>query len=245
MESKVSSTDTAPLLMRPAFSATDVYEHLKRKILEHSIPPSTRLNIMRIAKELKVSATPVREALRLLQGDNLLEAISNKGYQTTPVLTARQVRDLFEFRLLIEPWAASAAATNRLQNPGLELDQEIKIFDSSATPTRQIMLNHDSKFHKIILQSTGNFDVVRAFEQSHCHLHLFRMFGDDWDFEASLEEHRQIAQSISNADSKAAEESMRLHLHSAYRGFTERMTDDTLKAPLGEFSSSSMIRPLT
>jgi DNA-binding GntR family transcriptional regulator len=242
MESEVSATNTASSSMRPAFSSTDVYEHLKRRILEHSIPPSTRLNIIQLAQELKVSATPVREALRLLQGDNLLDAISNKGYQTTPVLNARQVRDLFELRLLIEPWAASAAATNRLQNPGLELDQEIKNFDSSAEPNRQIMLNHDSKFHKIILQSTGNFDVVRAFEQSHCHLHLFRMFGDDWDFEASLEEHRQIARSISNADPKAAEESMRLHLHSAYRGFTKRMTDDSIKAPLGEFSSSSVIR---
>jgi len=244
MESKVSATKAPSPAMRPAFSSTDVYEHLKRRILEHSIPPSTRLNIMQIAKELKVSATPVREALRLLQGDNLLEAISNKGYQTTPVLNARQVRDLFEFRLLIEPWAASAAATNRLQNPGLELDREIKNFDSSARPTRQIMLNHDHKFHKIILQSTGNFDVVRAFEQSHCHLHLFRMSGGNWDFESSVEEHREIAKSISNADPKAAEEAMRLHLHSAYRS-NERMTDDTLETPLGEFSSSSMLRPLS
>ena len=245
MESKVSATKAPSPAMRPAFSSTDVYEHLKRRILEHSIPPSTRLNIMQIAKELKVSATPVREALRLLQGDNLLEAISNKGYQTTPVLNARQVRDLFEFRLLIEPWAASAAATNRLQNPGLELDREIKNFDSSARPTRQIMLNHDHKFHKIILQSTGNFDVVRAFEQSHCHLHLFRMFGGDWDFAASLEEHKQIARAVSKAEPKAAEEAMRLHLHSAYRSFTEAMADDTLETPLGEFSSSSMIRPLS
>jgi DNA-binding GntR family transcriptional regulator len=91
-------------------STNDVYELLRKKILEHSIAPDTKINILQISKELGVSQTPVREALRLLQGDNLLVATSNKGYATTPTLDLQGVRDLFELRLLIEPWAARIAA---------------------------------------------------------------------------------------------------------------------------------------
>jgi DNA-binding GntR family transcriptional regulator len=223
-------------------STSDVYELLRRKILEHSIPPATKINIDQISKELGVSATPVREALRLLQGDNLLVATSNKGYATTEILDAQGVRDLFELRLLIEPWAARTAASNRLQNPAKELEKEIKSFDSTSDSIQHAMIGHDSKFHRAILLSTENQTVIQAFEQSHCHLHLFRMFRDDWDWKTSLAQHKQIAKAISNADPAGAEEAMRSHLNSAYLGFIEGMPKIPGARTLAKVSPSKLIQ---
>ena len=222
-------------------STSDVYELLRIKILEHSIPPATRVNIQKISEELGVSATPVREALRLLQGDNLLVATSNKGYATTPILDAKGVRDLFELRLLIEPWAARTAAANRLSNPARELSAEIKAFDSTSDSIQHAMIEHDSRFHRAILLSTENQTVIQAFEQSHCHLHLFRMFRDDWDWRSSLKQHKEIAKAIAEANPAKAEDAMRAHLQSAYLGFTEAMPKSSAARKISKISPSDLI----
>ncbi len=223
-------------------STNDVYELLRRKILEHTIAPATKINILQIAKELGVSATPVREALRLLQGDNLLVATSNKGYATTETLDRKGVRDLFELRLLIEPWAASVAASNRLLNPGLDLAAEIDSFDPKADSIQHEMFGHDTRFHSAILGSTENQTVIQAFEQAHCHLHLFRMFRDDWDWRTSIAQHKAIAKAIASGDSRGAEEAMRDHLNSAYSRFVEVMPKTSNSRPLSKVNLSRIIR---
>lgn len=213
------ATDTGSSPTR--LTTAQVYESLRQKILDHTIPPATKVNIHHISQEFGVSPTPVREALRLLQGDNLLVATSNKGYTTTDILDQQGVRDLFEFRLLIEPWAAGTAAANRLGNPARTLREELADFHASPDNMQQSLIAHDNRFHTAILTSAGNNVVLAAFEQSHCHLHLFRMYTANWDWRATIAEHERIAEAVRFADPKAAEAAMRDHLHAAYRRFAE------------------------
>ena len=152
------------------------------------------------------------------------------------------MRDLFELRLLIEPWAARTAASNRLQNPAKELDREIKAFDSTSDSIQHAMIGHDSKFHRAILLSTENQTVIQAFEQSHCHLHLFRMFREDWDWKSSLAQHKRIAKAIANADPAGAEEAMRAHLNSAYLGFIEGMPKLNETRSISKVPTSKLIQ---
>jgi DNA-binding GntR family transcriptional regulator len=206
-------------------TTAEVYEALRRKILDHTIPPATKVNIHHLSREFGVSPTPVREALRLLQGDNLLVATSNKGYATTEILDLQGVRDLFEFRLLIEPWAARTAATNRLNNPARVLESELESFDAKADSLQHALISHDSRFHRAILESTENQTVIQSFDQSHCHLHLFRMYGQNWDWRTTIKEHETIALAIRDAEPAKAEDRMRAHLQSAYIRFHTAMTD--------------------
>lgn len=211
-------------------------------ILDHTAAPSTRINIHQIARSFGVSQTPVREALRLLQGDNLLVAISNKGYATTPVLDSKGVQSLFELRLLVEPWAARIAASNRLSNPAAQLQAEIDAFQIGSDSVQYAMISHDSRFHGAILRSTENPIVIQAFEQAHCHLHLFRMIRSDWDWSASLAQHLVIKQAIAAQDPDAAEEAMRAHLHSAYQGFMKSMdASGATPAPLENVARANLV----
>lgn len=231
MVSTSKSAVGAVTTVAPASSAlgrlttAEVYEALRRKILEHTIPPATKVNIHHLSQEFGVSPTPVREALRLLQGDNLLVATSNKGYATTEILDLNGVRNLFEFRLLIEPWAARSAATNRLNNPAQILDDELEHFNAGGESLQQALISHDSRFHRAILDSTDNQTVIQAFEQSHCHLHLFRMYGQNWDWQSTIAEHEAIARAIRSARPEEAEALMRHHLHQAYLRFLNAMSD--------------------
>lgn len=204
---------------KPKPSSDDVYELLRWKILDHEIPPATKLNILQIAQQLNVSQTPIREALRQLQGDNLVIATANKGYSTTADLDATGVKDLFEFRLLVEPWAARASASNRLGNPAKELIAELSQFKSTTKYKKRQMIEHDQRFHRAIMLATGNEVLIQAYAQSHCHLHLFRMMENEWDWKKSLEEHAKIAQAILKEDPAKAEEEMRNHLQVSYQGF--------------------------
>ncbi|MFD5276987.1 GntR family transcriptional regulator [Pseudarthrobacter sp. NPDC058362] len=213
--------------------AQGVYEALKDRILDNRIPPGTKVSIDAVARELGVSPTPVREALQRLQGDNLVVATSGRGYSTTALLDAGGLRDLFEFRLLVEPWAARAAAVDRLDNPARRLDGELDDFrarSGSGGDIRRDLVAHDTHFHELILGASGNGIINNAFGQTHCHLHLFRLYPADVDGTITIEEHRQVSEAIRACDPARAEEAMYRHLVMSYRRFAEAFDGGTAVA---------------
>lgn len=209
---------------RPGGKATGdavmkVYDALRVPIVDGLIPPGERINIDAVARQLGLSQTPVREALQKLEADDLLVYTPGRGYRSTPILDLARLRSVFEFRLLVEPWAARAAATDRLSNPAAALETELASFESLSVgreDVRHEMLGHDSRFHATILASTGNDAVRSAYAQTHCHLHVFRLYPVDTKGATTLAEHRQIADAIRRCDPDAAERAMTEHIRNSY-----------------------------
>lgn len=212
-----------------------VYVALRTPILDGVIPPGTRINIDAIARDLGVSQTPVREALQRLETDDLLVYTPGRGYKTTPVLDQRGLTSLFEFRLLVEPWAARSAATNRLANPAHSLDEELREFErivEAGGDVRQAMLAHDGRFHDRILESAGNAVVRQAFLQTHCHLHVFRLYHADITGENTSAEHREVSAAIRDCDADRAEAAMVAHIKNSYLRSSIAFTGEGGHAPL-------------
>jgi len=88
----------------------ETYNRVREMLLTHEIAPGERINIDALARELDVSQTPVREALARLESDDLVIKEPLRGYQATALLSASELKDLFQFRGIIEPWAAMTAA---------------------------------------------------------------------------------------------------------------------------------------
>ncbi|WP_425471201.1 GntR family transcriptional regulator [Xylanimonas allomyrinae] len=165
-------------------AVTLAYTALRMPIVDGRIAPGTRINIDALARDLGVSQTPVRESLQRLEADGLLVYTPGRGYRTTPTIDLAELRAIFEFRLLVEPWAARAVAGDRLVNPASPLETEISAFVSAIEAggsERQEMLTHDTRFHDLILAATGNEVVRHAYAQTHCHLHVFRLAPADAD----------------------------------------------------------------
>lgn len=217
-----------------------VYSALRDPIVDGEIPPGTRIKIDAVARELGVSQTPVREALQRLESDDLLVYTPGRGYRTTPILDFTGLRSLFEFRLLVEPWAARSVATDRLGNSGSALGKELDEFERIAGhegDVRQKMLVHDARFHEMILAATGNEVVQQAFAQTHCHLHVFRLFPVDFDGAITILEHRRILEAIRNCDRDAAEEAMADHIRNSFERSAEAFDEphaDTLSEKPGK-----------
>jgi DNA-binding GntR family transcriptional regulator len=196
-----------------------VYTALRVPIVDGEIPPGTRINIDAVARKLGVSQTPVREALQRLEGDDLLTYTPGRGYRTTPMLEPSGLRSLFEFRLLVEPWAVRTATADRLANPAAALEEELQTLERiihSTNDVRQDMLAHDTRFHDLILAAAGNEVVRHAFAQTHCHLHVFRLYPVDADGQLTLEEHGRVVAAVRSGDAEDAERTMTDHIRNSY-----------------------------
>jgi DNA-binding GntR family transcriptional regulator len=214
------SSDTS----RGKVAVADVYASMRASILEGDIAPGTRINIDAVARQLGVSQTPVREALQRLEGDNLVVYNPGRGYSTTPLLDLPELRSLFEFRLLVEPWAARAAAVDRLANPAAALEKELAVFRDTMKSTkdlRQDLVAHDTRFHDTILAASGNPVVRHAFSQTHCHLHTFRLYPADVDGAITVAEHSAVREAIEACDPERAEAAMTAHIRNSFDRFAQ------------------------
>jgi DNA-binding GntR family transcriptional regulator len=84
---------------------------LRAEILNGAYPPNTRLRQEEIAKRLSVSTTPVREAFRDLRAEGLVSIDPNKGV-VTRALTAADVNEIYELRMVLEPMLAERACAH-------------------------------------------------------------------------------------------------------------------------------------
>src|SRR5882724_3390668 len=88
----------------------EVFGVIRADIMSLRIPPDARISIDRLARELGVSQTPIREALSMLEAIGLVTKRHFVGYCSAPQLNRKQLDELYEVRLLIEPYAARCAA---------------------------------------------------------------------------------------------------------------------------------------
>ncbi len=199
--------------------ADDVHEHLRGWIIDAVREPGIRLNVEAVARSLEVSPTPVREALVRLEAEGFVTKEPLRGWSITPPLDAKSLDDLYELRLLLEPWAAGQAARRVAAG-----DRDRLVAELATCPTAppeggfadyRAIVDHDTRFHDLLLEIAGNEEVRQAFARTNCHLHVFRLtYGSKMGAQA-LDEHRRIVDAVVAGDATAAAEAMRHHLQRA------------------------------
>lgn len=211
--------ETLQRIPRRQVLADDVYLRLKTLVMNNAIAPGLRINIEDIARQLEVSPTPVREALARLGSDGLVDKLPLKGYRTTPLLDEHEVRELYELRLLLEPYSAGQAALRMTQAHADALRAELATCPVAPRESRyedyQPLTNHDTRLHELVLSIAGNSAVSEAFARTHCHLHIFRLSYAGELGDTTLTEHARIVEALASADPRAAETAMRAHLESS------------------------------
>ena len=197
----------------------DVYEAIKSSVMDHVIAPGERINIGRLAKELAVSPSPVREALARLEAENLVTKEPMKGYTSTKLLNRTEALELFELRMLIEPWAAAKAARSLSSECRTALVTELGGTTDAPSGGRygkyRSLTAHDERFHGLVAVAANNQRVVEVLEGLHIHLHLFRLQYGLRDGVSTIEEHHNVGASLLAGDPEAAEAAMRAHLEAS------------------------------
>jgi DNA-binding GntR family transcriptional regulator len=119
--------------MSTTSSNPSAYVRIRQAIIEGRYRPGQRLIEQRIATELDLSRTPVREALRSLEAEGLVVSEANRGAMVRPV-DATEVRDLYELRARLESFAALRAGRYDSSEQLVEMDRAIQEFDLAVGP---------------------------------------------------------------------------------------------------------------
>ncbi|MEV0383777.1 GntR family transcriptional regulator [Nonomuraea sp. NPDC050643] len=165
--------------------------------------------------------------LSALESEGLLTKEALRGYSVTPVLTAGQVADLYQLRLLIEPWAAARAAERITPGAAARLRAELAGVPQAPQGTRyedyHDIAAHDARFHDLLAELSGSEALRESLRRTHCHLHLFRIeYEGRRSGEPTLAEHARIAEAVTAGGAQAAESAMRDHLTAARDRFLRR-----------------------
>lgn len=197
----------------------DVYETIKTLVMDHVAAPGERLNMDELARAMQVSQTPVREALARLEADGLVTKEPLRGYSATPLLTPLQLEEVFELRLLLEPWAAGRAAERATPAGAADLEEELASCPAAPAGTQYMdyreLSAHDARLHELIATLAGNRALSSALEHAHVHLHLFRLRYRGTMGAEALAEHRRLVAAIVAQDPAEAERAMADHVRAS------------------------------
>ena len=215
----VRSSEAGRRLADRAPLAADVHGVLVDMIMNHHAEAGARLNIDALARSLRVSPTPVREALARMEAEGLVTKEPNRGYAVAPLIGLDDLRAMMDFRLLIEPAAAAEAARRADAAEATALRAFARTGGAGnydATANRLDMV-YDATFHDAVARLSGNRWLRESLAHLRCHLHMYRLYHHAQQAAATKPEHVAIAKAIGSKDPEAAAEAMRTHLQTAMR----------------------------
>jgi DNA-binding GntR family transcriptional regulator len=210
----------------------EVSKLIRADIMSLRIPPDTRISIDSLARELGVSQTPIREALSMLEAIGLVTKRHFVGYCSAPQLNRRQLDELYEVRLLIEPYAARCAA-ERMSAEDLEklarLAQSMQPGGSRTSYDR--FADQDSELHDMIALGSGNTLIRDSLARLHAHLHIFRLRFHSEVTKEAYTEHAALLQALAHREPIQAEAAMRAHIEKSYQRLVPFALDEGNTAP--------------
>lgn len=191
----------------------EVYEFIKNSIVHGNFAPGEKLKEIKLAEMLNISRTPVREALRKLETEGLVEIYPSQGAQVAN-LNKKTMTNLYECRAVMEGLAAKKAA---LQISNNELD----LLEESILLARQYQLRNDLKkvvekntmFHETVMKASQNASLIQMMEQVRAQILRYRMIMFNIGFRPRfLDEHLAIYHAIKNRKPDLAESLMKQHI---------------------------------
>jgi DNA-binding GntR family transcriptional regulator len=211
------------------------YHHLHQKILSGELMPGSRISEQSISKELGTSRMPVRDAIRQLQNEGLVEQVPRFG---TVIFKPKRkdVVDLYQLREALESHAAAHVAKNTphsLLEKLMTYVEAMKTLLNELQQSNQTQLQRhhlmrylaiDMAFHMMIIQATGNARLIKALKDTQSLAQVFRARRQSHDremIEDAVIHHQAIYEALKDNDAEAARAAMAKHLQNSMRTILE------------------------
>ena len=196
------------------------YEAIKTRILDGTYEPGEKLSEEDLAAAVGVSRTPVREALRRLHAEGLVDWEANRG-ATVPAWNDQDLEEIFELRALLEGYGAELAAariTEKEISRLRELSTEMEQYAAGMAEDRADRIAVcNAEFHEIILSAGRNrrlSALLGAVVQTPLVNRTFRRY-DDAAMARSMSHHRELIDAFETGDRAWAGSVMRAHILAA------------------------------
>jgi len=205
--------------------AEETLERLRQAIVTGKLRPNQRLVESKVAKQLGLSRTPVREALKGLEMQGYLSKLPNGGMIVTDH-SPSQIRNLYEIREALETIAIRLACQRATQE---QVDRAAEYHTRSLEVIRNRDANQfielHSAFHTQLLTACGNehlWSLIQTFRDQFFDRRIVRVFtAGDW--RAMIRQHQRILEAVRQRNARLAEKAVREHVRTAMRLALERL----------------------
>jgi DNA-binding GntR family transcriptional regulator len=202
--------------VQPIFLANlrdHVHHNLRNAIVAGQFTNGERLNERDLAREMGVSTTPLKEALRQLETEGLVRTEARRGVYVT--FGAQQAEEMSLARAALESMIARMAAKRASEPDVAMLRQLVRNMDEATTAGDiEHLIELNEAFHSQIHEASG-CDYLRRLQgkqQMYNHTTRVALLGEAEERGRALIEHRAIAEAIAMGDQDAAERIMRDHI---------------------------------
>ncbi len=208
--------------------ADRIYLELRDLVTRGEIPVGRRIVEQQLADLFSTSRTPVREALRRLEGDGLLTRDPSGGMRPQ-VPSVRAMRDLYEVRLAIEDLVVRRAAVSGDRGVLDALEQDWRSLDAEhrrgLLATGAAFVEHDEGFHQRLAEASGNHVAVAVLTDVSGRIRILRIY--DFTVEdrigATIAEHLEIVRAVIAGDADIAAGFIRAHIQRSSNVVRERI----------------------
>lgn len=197
-----------------------IYIDILNKIITAQLPPGTRLIEMELAKAYKVSRTPIRETILMLEKDGLIEHITNRG-ATVLQFSAHEAEQLYDIRVVLECLAIRGAVKNLKLDDLLDLERRLERLQNIERGA-EWMKEHvevDFRLHALIKSNSGNPRLASYLDNLQLLIHSLRLIGYNEDALAQQagEQHLALVRALLRRDVENAERLLADHIESSKR----------------------------
>jgi DNA-binding GntR family transcriptional regulator len=217
----------------PAFMTKSdlAYTRVRGLILSGQLAPGAVLPQVALAQTIGMSTTPLREALRRLKQEGLVELDAHRDARVR-ALDAAEARDLLELRGSLDPLAASLAAERRTEDDLAAVRAAFDALQALSTRPSASQLESHHRFHAAIHRASHNALLVEVLDGLWVKTDRYRRHGleagrSDDEREARATEHRLLFEAVRDGDPETAAAVMRRHVESSLGARSlDRLADD-------------------
>jgi len=198
----------------------DIYEALKRDIIERRIKPNEKIDVPVMVDRFNVSRMPVASALNRLEAEGLVIAKHRVGTLVKPV-HRDDLTDMLEYREMIEQWAAPRIVQN-LRNADLDalraiLQKADALMDGAEETTfrYQDVMVCDQMFHQTMINLSANRRIIESYQSLNSHLQVARVYtyGKLRTCQTARTEHYAILEALACRDVEQFRQTQQSHLN--------------------------------
>lgn len=225
--------------------------YIKQKMQRGELPPGSRLSDFALADEIGVSRGPIREAIQALVTEGVAEARPHVG-TFVKSLTREELRELYEFREILESFAAGRVSERRD-----ELPDAIRLLRDTVETLREIEAKADANgwdelpkaesaqhqeanltFHQTIVNAAGNRRVAEAVNSSALHVRLFGSLPARMPMNRAFKTqscHHEVLEAIERQNPDAARDAMARHIRYGLEVRLAHWSEDTQSSKMERY----------